>query len=166
MQVRMLTWAMPPVMCPTRQRETRSSASAMLPFCMISPARMNRGTASSGKLSREEKTFCIMNSGGRSPAIMPTMTPSPRAAAMGTPRISNRTMVAAVRMIGSSIGPSQRMRKRGKRHQELDISVMTSFLSNFPAVFPAFRPRSPRNAAIVCFTVRRNIQVMPRGTAR
>ena len=170
MQVRILTWAMPPVMCPTRQRETRSSASAMLPFCMISPARMKKGTASSGKLSREEKTFCIMNSGGRSPAIMPTMTPRPRAAAMGTLRISSSTMVTAVRRMGSSIQPHRydggKKETRG-RHQDLDISDRAFSSWDFPgSAAPRFGPRDLRRTVRVWFRLRRNMQAMPKGTTR
>ena len=77
----------------------------MVPFCMTSPARMKKGTASRGKLSSEDTIFSIMNSGGMSPTYSPVTTPSPMATAMGALRKSRMTMTAMVRMMVISIRP-------------------------------------------------------------
>ncbi len=50
---RMLAWASPPLKWPMAEREKRTMRSVMPPEFINSPARMNRGTASSAKLSSE-----------------------------------------------------------------------------------------------------------------
>jgi len=75
----------------------------MLPFCMISPERTKKGTASRGKESRESTSFCIKNSAGKSPTITATTTLEPMATPMGTLKMRRVTSVIAARVIGHSI---------------------------------------------------------------
>jgi len=99
-------WAMPPLMWPTRQRETASRELAMVPFCMMSPATMKKGTASRGKESSALYIFCARNTGGRPPTIMPMKTAVPMETPMGTVKISRTMRVPnVVRRTGSILFP-------------------------------------------------------------
>ena len=100
-----LTWASPPVMCPTSTRARSNRRWAIPPDVISEPASMNSGMASRTKLSLALAVFAATTASGTSWVQATPMIPArARDTTIGSPRRmrpTNRIPISAIAGLGA-----------------------------------------------------------------